>query len=116
MATDAPDILFATDLLITDYSSIIFEFATLRRPMLFFAPDLDTYREDVDFYEPYEELVPGRIVRTMPELIDAIRREDYAADRVPAFAERHLAHLDGRATDRVIDQLILPGLRWSRSR
>jgi CDP-ribitol ribitolphosphotransferase len=116
VATDAPDILFATDLLITDYSSIIFEFATLGRPMLFFAPDLDTYREDVDFYEPYETLVPGRIVRTMAELVDAIRREDYAAHLVPAFAQRHLAHLDGQATDRVIDQLILPGLRWSRSR
>lgn len=111
VATDAPDILFATDLLITDYSSIIFEFATLDRPMLFYAPDLETYREEVDFYEPYEDLVPGRIVHTMPELVDAIRRDDYGADRVPAFVERHLSHLDGRATDRVIDQLILPGLR-----
>lgn len=115
VATDAPDILFATDLLITDYSSIIFEFATLGRPMLFFAPDLDEYRENVDFYEPYEDLVPGRIVRTMDELVDAIRRDDYAADRVPAFVQRHLAHLDGHATDRVIDELILPGLASRRS-
>jgi CDP-glycerol glycerophosphotransferase (TagB/SpsB family) len=115
VATDAPDILFATDLLITDYSSIIFEFATLNRPMLFFAPDLETYREEVDFYEPYESLVPGRIVRTMDELVDAIRREDYGADRLPAFIERHIAHLDSNATDRVIDQLILPGLQGRRA-
>ncbi len=110
-ATDAPDILFATDLLITDYSSIIFEFATLGRPMLFFAPDLDEYRESVDFYEPYEQLVPGRVVRTLPELIDAIRSEDYQEERLAPFVARHIAHLDGNATDRVIDELILPGLR-----
>ncbi|MEO5705366.1 MAG: CDP-glycerol glycerophosphotransferase family protein [Candidatus Limnocylindrales bacterium] len=110
-ATDAPDILFATDLLITDYSSIIFEFATLGRPMLFFAPDLDEYRESVDLYEPYEELVPGRVVRTLAELMDAIRRDDYQESRLAPFVARHIAHLDGNATDRVIDQLILPGVR-----
>lgn len=110
VATDAPDLLFATDLLITDYSSIIFEFAVLERPMLFFAPDLDAYRESVDFYEPYESLVPGKIVRTMPELVDAIRNEDFEQERLVAFRRRHIAHLDGRATDRVIDQLIVPGL------
>lgn len=110
-ATDAPDVLFATDLLVTDYSSIIFEFATLGRPMLFFAPDLDEYTENVDFYEPFETLVPGRIVRTLPELLDAIRNEDYGEDRLAAFVGRHVAHMDGHATDRVIDQLILPGLR-----
>ena len=111
VATDAPDILFATDLLITDYSSIIFEFAILGRPMLFFAPDLDAYRESVDFYEPYEDLVPGRIVRTLPDLISAIRDEDFQQERLAPFVDRHIAHLDGRATDRVIDQLIVPGLR-----
>lgn len=111
VATDAPDILFATDLLITDYSSIIFEFAVLGRPMLFFAPDLDTYREAVDFYEPYESLVPGKVVRTMVELIEAIRNGDYEQERLAGFTRRHIADLDGRATDRVIDQLILPGLR-----
>ena len=111
VATDAPDILFATDLLVTDYSSIIFEFAVLDRPMLFFAPDLDAYRESVDFYEPYESLVPGKVVRTMPELVAAIRTEDFERERLAPFTQRHLAHLDGRATDRVIDQLIVPGLR-----
>ena len=51
--------------------------------------------------------MPGRIVRTFPELLDAIRRDDYEAEKVAAFAARHFAHLDGGSTDRVIDQLIL---------
>ena len=53
--------------------------------------------------------MPGRIVRTFPELLDAIRRDDYQAEKVADFAARHFAHLDAGSTDRVIDQLILGG-------
>jgi CDP-ribitol ribitolphosphotransferase / teichoic acid ribitol-phosphate polymerase len=104
---DVNDLLLITDLLITDYSSIVFEFATLGRPMLFFAFDLDEYVATRDFYEPYETFVPGRIVRTFPDLVDAIRHDDFQLEKVTPFAERHLGRRDGSATDRIIDQLIL---------
>ena len=104
---DVNDLLFAVDLLITDYSSIVFEYSALGRPMLFYAYDLEAYIESRDFYEPFEAFVPGRIVRTFDELLDAIRREDYQIDKVAAFAARHFAHLDGGSTDRVIDDIIL---------
>ena len=104
---DVNDLLFAVDLLITDYSSIVFEYSTLGRPMLFFAYDLDEYVATRDFYVPFESFVPGRIVRTFPELLDAIRRDDYEGEKVAAFAARHFAHLDGGSTDRVIDELIV---------
>ena len=97
------DLLFAVDLLITDYSSIVYEYSILGRPMLFFAYDLDDYVASRDFYEPFESFVPGRIVRTFGELLDAIRRDDYEADKVGPFARRHFDHLDGGSTDRVID-------------
>ncbi|MFL5723237.1 MAG: CDP-glycerol glycerophosphotransferase family protein [Chloroflexota bacterium] len=105
---DVNDLLFAVDLLITDYSSIVFEFSTLRRPMLFYAYDLDDYIGSRDFYVPFESFVPGRIVRTFPELVDAIRRNDFELEKVGAFAETHFAYLDAGSSDRVIDQLILP--------
>lgn len=104
---DVNDLLFAVDLLVTDYSSIVFEFSTLQRPMLFYAYDLEEYVASRDFYVPFTEFVPGRIVRSSEELIDAIRHDDYEAEKVSAFAERHFDHLDAGATDRVIDQLIL---------
>jgi CDP-ribitol ribitolphosphotransferase len=104
---DVNDLLFAVDLLITDYSSIVFEYSTLLRPMLFYAFDLDDYVAARDFYVPFEEFVPGRIVRTFDELLDAIRAEEYEAEKVPAFARRHFDHLDGTATDRVIDEIIV---------
>jgi CDP-ribitol ribitolphosphotransferase len=101
------DLLRITDLLITDYSSIVFEYATLRRPMLFFAYDLEEYTATRDFYVPYEEFVPGRIVRTFAELLAAMRSDDFQAEKLDAFVERHFARLDGSATDRIIDQVIL---------
>lgn len=105
---DVNDLLPAADLLITDYSSTVFEFAALGRPMLFFAYDLDDYVSGRGFYTPYRRFVPGRIVETFPELLDAIRRDDYQVEKVTPFAAQHLDHLDGGSTDRVID-LILDG-------
>ena len=104
---DVNDLLFVVDLLVTDYSSIVFEFSTLGRPMLFFTPDLEAYVASRDFYEPFEAFVPGRIVRTFDALLDAIRREDFELEKVAPFAARHFAHLDGASTDRVIDEVIL---------
>jgi CDP-ribitol ribitolphosphotransferase len=101
-----PDLLFAADLLITDYSSIVFEYSTLGRPMLFYAYDLAEYMADRDVYEPYEEFAPGKIVRTFDELVEAIRRDDYEAEKVAPFVSRHFTHRDGRATDRVIDLIV----------
>lgn len=103
---DINDVLFATDLLITDYSSVVFEFSTMDRPMLFFAPDLEEYIASRDFYVDYPSFVPGRIVRTFADLLDAIRREDFGAERLAAFRTTHLDRFDGQATDRVIDLII----------
>jgi CDP-ribitol ribitolphosphotransferase len=105
-AIDVNDLLAAVDLLITDYSSVVFEFSTQDRPMLFYAYDLEEYIASRDFYVRYEDFVPGRIVRTFDALLDAIRREDFAADRLAAFRAAHLAHFDGHATDRVIDLIV----------
>lgn len=104
---DVNDLLLIADLLITDYSSLIFEYAALGRPMLFYAFDLEEYVASRDFYEPFEAFTPGRIVRTFPELIEAIRRGDFEQHKVEPFARRHLPAEPGSATDRIIDQLIL---------
>ena len=100
------DLLPAMDLLVTDYSSVVFEFAALGKPMLFFAYDLDDYVSSRGFYTPYEDFVPGPIIRTFPDLLDAIRRHDYQIEKVAAFASRHLDHVDGRSADRVVDLMM----------
>jgi CDP-ribitol ribitolphosphotransferase / teichoic acid ribitol-phosphate polymerase len=103
---DVNDLLFAVDLLVTDYSSIVFEFSTQDRPMLFFAYDLDEYVASRDFYVDYRAFVPGRIVRTFDEMLDAIRRDDYEPEKLAAFRATHLDQFDGRATDRVIELIL----------
>lgn len=97
------DILFITDLLITDYSSVIYEMSLLRKPMLFYAFDLESYITDRGFYEPYEKIVPGKIVSNIQELIKALENEDFESEKLDGFIKRNFTHIDGKSTDRVIE-------------
>ena len=101
------DLLFVTDILITDYSSVIYEFALLKRPMLFYAFDEDEYIKDRDFYESYEETVPGRICHTFDELIEGIKmcqtEPEQEIEIIDKFIKKNFTYTDGRATERVVD-------------
>lgn len=99
------DVLFITDLLITDYSSVIFEFALLKRPMLFFAFDLEDYILTRDFYVNYKDFVPGKIVRTFDQLINALNNEDYEEEKINKFVENHFKYKDSQSSRRVINCL-----------
>ena len=101
------DILFITDLLITDYSSVVYEASSLDIPMLFYAFDLDEYISSRDFYESFETFVPGKIVKTFGELIKAIETNDFEQEKVAPFRDKNFEYQDGGSTDRVIDWLIL---------
>lgn len=101
------DILFITDLLITDYSSVIYEFSLFNKPMLFYAFDWMKYEGDRGFYEPYVKTVPGKIVRTFDQLIEALEKQDYDFDKMKDFVKKNFKYTDGKSTDRIIDQLIL---------
>lgn len=102
------DILYIVDALITDYSSIIYEFSLLRgRPMYFFAFDQRMYEATRDFYETYEDTVPGKIVKNFDDLLEALEKEEYSKEALEAFVKKNFTYTDGKATDRVIDQLIL---------
>ncbi|PTJ54878.1 CDP-glycerol--poly(glycerophosphate) glycerophosphotransferase [Staphylococcus saprophyticus] len=96
------DILFVTDILISDYSSLVYEFAVFKRPMLFYAFDLEDYITSRDFYEPYETFVPGKIVETFDDLITALDNEDYEVEKVVPFLDKHFKYQDGRSSERVV--------------
>jgi len=101
------DILFIIDVLITDYSSIIYETSLLRKPMLFYAFDQKYYEATRDFFEPYEDLVPGKICNNFDDLMTALRQKDYEFEKMDGFIKKNFTYTDGKSTDRVIDQLIL---------
>lgn len=99
-------LLFATDCLVTDYSSIIFEYVALNRPMIFYAYDLDEFKKDGrGFYNEYEAYVPGPVVQTEKELIEALKKESIDQEKIIEFRERAYAYTDGRATKRLIDEV-----------
>ncbi|MGW5093323.1 bifunctional glycosyltransferase/CDP-glycerol:glycerophosphate glycerophosphotransferase [Streptomyces nodosus] len=108
---DIADLYLLADTLITDYSSVMFDYAHLKRPMLFFTYDLEHYRDTLrGFYFDFEKDSPGPLIATSEELVTAIRDIDsVAAEYQDRFARFH--HLfcdldDGHASGRVLDRML----------
>lgn len=102
-------LLAVADVLVTDYSSIVFEYALLKRPMIFYAYDLDRFRKSGrGFYEDYEIFVPGPVVRDEQglgkELSCALGKAGENKNgkaRIEAFLRDNYRRMDGRAAERV---------------
>lgn len=104
---DIRDLYLVSDLLITDYSSVFFDYAILERPIVFFMYDLELYRDQLrGFYFNIEAEAPGPIVQTEEELFLAIKRfaqEDVRSNPAfQAFKERFASLEDGHAAERVV--------------
>lgn len=105
---DTQELLLASDVLITDYSSIIFDFALTGNPILFYAYDLELYREKLrGFYYEYEEFVPGPIITNEEKLINElmsydilkVKNEKRVKDFAYKFNDRSSESSTKRATD-----------------
>jgi CDP-glycerol glycerophosphotransferase len=105
---DGTELLLAADVLVTDYSSLMYDFANTGRPLLLYAYDLD--EESRGFYVDLEREAPGPLLRTSAELADALRDVERAvagyAERYRAFAARHCELDDGHAAERVVERVI----------
>lgn len=103
---DIQELLLIADVLITDYSSLMFDFAVTGRPMIFFAYDLEHYESTRGVYFDLREAAPGPVVRDSDAVIEAVLAADadkpLHTDRYAAFRARHCPWDDGGATDRVI--------------
>lgn len=110
---DINDLYVISDVLVTDYSSVFFDYASLLRPSVFFMYDLDEYAGDVrGLYLGLDEL-PGPIVRTTAELIAAVRAAESPTDadveRRETFRARFTPLDDGHASERVIQRMLAGG-------
>ena len=93
-------LLAAADVLITDYSSIVFEYCLLERPMLFFAYDLKEFEKTGrSFYRDYRSFVPGQVVETEEELLACLKERNYT--KKESFVRENFPLLDGNATSRL---------------
>ncbi|UEA74354.1 CDP-glycerol glycerophosphotransferase family protein [Lachnospiraceae bacterium GAM79] len=96
-------IFAVADLLITDYSSILFDYMAYKKPFLFFAPDFDSFDHARGFYVPYDSF-PCKVVTDGAGLPAAIEYE--LSERDPAEIEKcfayHMSMCDGKATERIL--------------
>jgi CDP-glycerol glycerophosphotransferase len=92
----------AADVLVTDYSSIMFDYAVLDRPIVIHAPDWEVYRELRGTYFDLLAEAPGPVTRTVDEVVAAVRAGDGAAGDRAAFRERFCSLEDGGAAERVV--------------
>ncbi len=111
---DISQLFLVADALVTDYSSVMFDFTVTGKPLFFFTPDLEHYREVLrGFYFDLIAVAPGPVVSTLEELVVLVRQRSEIA---PGFAARYAAWRsrfnprdDGRAAERVVVRLLAEG-------
>ena len=103
---DISDLYLIADILVTDYSSVFFDYAILKRPIYFYMYDLDSYRDELrGFYlDIYHEL-PGEVIEDEIVLLNKIKINDFDFSKLTRFNQRFNNHEDGNASKRVLDIL-----------
>lgn len=103
---DINELFYITELLITDYSSNIYEYSLMRKPMLFFGFDHTEYGESRGFHRDYESSAPGKVCYDFPELIKALKQKDFEVHKVDKYVKEHFEYFDSDSSERVIRWLI----------
>jgi CDP-ribitol ribitolphosphotransferase len=99
-------LLCVSDLCISDYSSLVFEYALFERPMAFYAPDLEEYFDERGFYYDYDTLTPGPVFREQGKLLNYVKGLAPASpESVKEFRQRFMSACDGHATERILNYI-----------
>lgn len=105
---DISHLYLISDMLVTDYSSVFFDYANLRKPMFFYVYDIENYRDKLrGFYFNFEETAPGPLVKTTEELIkEILTNGEYNIDQMRVFYEKFCKLEDGQASRRVVEKVL----------
>jgi CDP-glycerol glycerophosphotransferase len=104
---DVAELLLAADGLITDYSSIVHDFAVTGKPVYLHAPDIDRYRESVrELYVDYEAWAPGPISLDTDQLVDNLLGHEVDPVARAAFLQEYCTFDDGGATQRLVSMIL----------
>ena len=104
------DLFYVVDLMITDYSSSMYEYSLVNKPMLAYAFDEAQYSSAHGFPRPYEENIPGKLCRSFDELMEALMNQDYQYEKHDKYVKKYFDRVDTNNSDRVIDWLIVGDL------
>lgn len=100
------ELLMMADVLVTDYSSVVFEFSLMEKPIIMYAPDKDQYMKERDFYYEYNSFVPGKIVEDTESLIKELNSKEFDIRKVQEFKHKYFDDRNGSATKKFVDQFI----------
>lgn len=106
---DIRELYLISDVLITDYSSVFFDYANLKRPMIFYVYDIEDYRDNLrGFYFDFEKKAPGPLVKSTDEIleeINIINKDGFVpSDNFREFYKKFCYLEDGKATERVVKE------------
>lgn len=107
---EVADLYLASDLMITDYSSSMFDFSGTGKPLFFLAPDLEQYENETrGFYFNFRDEAPGPILRSTSEVVDALKNlastNRKYQEKYTNFVTKYAALDDGKAAQRVVESL-----------
>ena len=102
LSTLSTELLFpSADILIADYSSLIYEYLLFGKPLVLYVPDLEEYESRRGFYQEFDE-IPGILVQQEEELADTVRKCTGEAGGTAQFLKRYMSACDGHATERIL--------------
>ena len=98
------ELLPVCDVLITDYSTIMYDYMFYGKPLILYTPDLDTYIRKRGFYLDYEE-IPAPMIRDSSQLAEAVRNASVDQKGYEEFIQKYLVACDGHATERIMKRI-----------
>lgn len=99
------ELLFVADILITDYSSIPFEFALLGKPIIFFMYDREAYMKERGMWKEFLDLIPGPVASTSGEVIAILKEYEYDEALIAAFAKRWNEYSAGKSSQNIMEYI-----------
>ena len=104
---DEQKLLLLADILIADYSSIMVDYTILKKPAILFDYDLEDYLyKERGFYFDYEDMVPGKIVYNIDELIESIREEDFRLEKMEEFLKLQFGEFKPNSSKLILDYIL----------
>lgn len=100
------ELMIISDMLITDYSSVVFDYSLLGRPVAFFADDLEQFKLERDFYYDYDTFIPGPSFKETDKLAQWILKAEFDIDAIINFRNRFFNFVDGQSSKRIVDFLL----------
>lgn len=97
---------FVSDIIITDYSAVVFELSYLNKPIYFYAYDMKEYINKRDFYLNYEKDMPGKICNNLNVLLNSIENNEYDLDKINKFRKKYISDCKKSYTEDIVDFLI----------